>query len=156
VVPSFGQQLERLGSGLGEQLKEQREAADRRQAELAITLGQVARDIQLLGTKCDSLNTQLDDVQEKMYDFEQNKRNNLIFYGVPGEERENRDDLRIKILTLLRLHMNIRREVPISKATRMHTGRRERQGNTTSQGRRCRAAAPWSSPSSRSRTARTC
>ena len=28
------------------------------------------------------------------YDFEQNKRNNLIFYGVPGEERENRDDLR--------------------------------------------------------------
>ena len=28
------------------------------------------------------------------YDFEQNKRNNLIFYGVPGEERESRDDLR--------------------------------------------------------------
>ena len=31
---------------------------------------------------------------ELRYDFEQNKRNNLIFYGVPGEERENRDDLR--------------------------------------------------------------
>ena len=28
------------------------------------------------------------------YDFEQNKRNNLIFYGIPGEERETRDDLR--------------------------------------------------------------
>ena len=28
------------------------------------------------------------------YDFEQNKRNNLIFYGLPGEERESRDDLR--------------------------------------------------------------
>ena len=28
------------------------------------------------------------------YDFEQNKRNNLIFYGLPGEETESRDDLR--------------------------------------------------------------
>ena len=30
---------------------------------------------------------------------------------------------RIKISNLLRLHMNIRREVPISKASRMYTGR---------------------------------
>ena len=33
-------------------------------------------------------------VKDCRYDFEQNKRNNLIFYGVPGEERESRDDLR--------------------------------------------------------------
>ena len=32
--------------------------------------------------------------KECRYDFEQNKRNNLIFYGLPGEERESRDDLR--------------------------------------------------------------
>ena len=91
------------------------------------------------------------------YDFEQNKRNNLIFYGIPGEERETRDDLRscgismwsfqlslikdktqlslyiwwkikllcsrIKIANLLRLHLNIRRELPISKASRMYTGK---------------------------------
>jgi len=85
-------------------------------------LADIARDVSLLSSKCDSLNNQLDDVQEKMYDFEQNKRNNLIFYGVPGEERENRDDLRIKIGNLLRLHLNIRRELPISKASRMYTG----------------------------------
>ena len=33
-------------------------------------------------------------IKEKMYDFEQNKRNNLIFYGVPQEPRENSELLR--------------------------------------------------------------
>ena len=31
-----------------------------------------------------------------MYDFEQNKRNNLIFYGVPQEAREGPDILRYR------------------------------------------------------------
>ena len=30
----------------------------------------------------------VDDINEKMYDFEVNKRNNLIFYGITGEQRE--------------------------------------------------------------------
>ena len=30
----------------------------------------------------------IDDINEKMYDFEVNKRNNLIFYGIVGEHRE--------------------------------------------------------------------
>ena len=34
--------------------------------EEVAALQEVARDVQLLGTKCDSLNQQLDDVQEKM------------------------------------------------------------------------------------------
>ena len=79
-------------------------------------------NIRNVNEKMESVTIQIDDVQEKMYDFEQNKRNNLIFYGVPGEDRENRDDLRIKISNLLRLHMNMRREIPISKASRMLTG----------------------------------
>ena len=30
----------------------------------------------------------VDDINEKMYDFEVNKRNNLIFYGIIGDQRE--------------------------------------------------------------------
>ena len=30
----------------------------------------------------------VDDINEKIYDFEVNKRNNLIFYGITGEQRE--------------------------------------------------------------------
>ena len=80
-------------------------------------------NIKGVNEKMESVTIQIDDIQEKMYDFEQNKRNNLIFYGVPGEDRENRDDLRIKIANLLRLHLNMRREIPISKASRMLTGK---------------------------------
>ena len=38
------------------------------------------------------------------YDFEQNKRNNLIFYGIPGEERETRDDLRSTGISMQSAH----------------------------------------------------
>ena len=30
----------------------------------------------------------VDDINEKMYEFEANKRNNLIFYGIQPEPRE--------------------------------------------------------------------
>ena len=39
----------------------------------------------------------LDRVQEKMYDFEINKKNNLIFYGIPGETRETPPVLMTKV-----------------------------------------------------------
>ena len=68
------------------------------------------------------VNNQLDEVQEKMYDFEQNKKNNLIFYGVSGEERESRDELRVNISNLLRMHLNMKREIPVSRVSRMMTG----------------------------------
>merc|ERR1719277_2791285 len=64
----------------------------------------------------------LDDLHEKMYDFEQNKKNNLILYGVRGRSHENTDSLRRHLSDILRDHLNIRREVPIARATRIHTG----------------------------------
>ena len=35
--------------------------------------------------------------QEKMYEFEANMKNNLIFYGVPQEERETPERLLSKV-----------------------------------------------------------
>ena len=57
-----------------------------------------------------------------MYDFEQNKKNNLIFYGVRGRSHENTDSLKRHLSDILRDHLNIRREIPIARATRVHTG----------------------------------
>ena len=57
-----------------------------------------------------------------MYDFEQNKKNNLIFYGVPGDGKETKDNLKLKIMNLLKLRLNIRREIPLLRASRMLTG----------------------------------
>ena len=43
----------------------------------------------------------VDDINEKMYEFEANKRNNLIFYGIQAEPRETPSMLLGKVLSLL-------------------------------------------------------
>ena len=39
----------------------------------------------------------IENIQEKMYDFEINKRNNLLFYGLKEERRETPSDLLTKV-----------------------------------------------------------
>ena len=57
-----------------------------------------------------------------MYEFEQNKKNNLIFYGVRPRPHENSDSLKSHMAQIFRDNLNIRREVPILRATRVYTG----------------------------------
>ena len=53
-----------------------------------------------------------------MYDFEINKKNNLIFYGIPNEINEKEPYLIQKVKELIRNHMKIRRDIIITSATR--------------------------------------
>lgn len=39
-------------------------------------------------------------IQEKMYDFEVNKRNNLLFYGIREEKKETPTELYTKVLVM--------------------------------------------------------
>ena len=39
----------------------------------------------------------IDDINEKLYEFEVNKKNNLIFYGISGEHRETPSELMMKV-----------------------------------------------------------
>jgi hypothetical protein len=57
-----------------------------------------------------------------MYDFEINKKNNLIFYGIPQEERETGQKLTAKITELMKVKMSIHREISLSNVGRMYTG----------------------------------
>ena len=46
----------------------------------------------------------IENIQEKMYDFEINKRNNLLFYGIKEDRRETPSELLSKVsLSLLQL-----------------------------------------------------
>ena len=49
-----------------------------------------------------SLMDRVEEINEKMYDFEANKRNNLIFYGIPNEARETHSMLRQKVSSPLK------------------------------------------------------
>ena len=59
----------------------------------------------------------VEEINEKMYDFEANKRNNLIFYGVPNEQKEIQPALLQKITHIIRTQLGIRRDIPVAKVT---------------------------------------
>ena len=57
-----------------------------------------------------------------MYEFEQNKKNNIILHGVTTKHPETSESLRKRIVDIFRDNLNIRRDVPVTRATRIHTG----------------------------------
>ena len=80
-------------------------------------------------TRIDSLTDQLDElkssmenVHEKMYDYEASKKNNLIFYGIPKEEKETAKTLILKIKSIIQNRLNIKRYISISGACRLFSG----------------------------------
>merc|ERR1719397_1771099 len=66
----------------------------------------------------DSLSSKVSQMNEKMYDFEQNKRNNLIFYGINQDPGETQESLVINIQKLIKEKMLLRREMNITQANR--------------------------------------
>ena len=54
-------------------------------------------------------------MNEKMYDFEQNKRNNLIFYGIASDPTETSESLAISIQKLIKDKMLLKREMIITQ-----------------------------------------
>ena len=51
--------------------------------------------------------TRVDDISEKMYEFEVNKKNNLLFYGVGSDNRETPDSLIQKVMMMIMMMMLI-------------------------------------------------
>ena len=79
-------------------------------------------NVQKMNDKVERVATALEHVQEKMYDFEVNKKNNLIFYGIPNEGHEKENKLIMKVKELIKANMKVRRELVITTASRMFTG----------------------------------
>ena len=64
----------------------------------------------------------IESIQEKMYDFETNKKNNLIFNGLPNESRETPSKLLATVQEIIKTSMNISRDIGITSASRILTG----------------------------------
>ena len=64
----------------------------------------------------------MENIQEKMYEFESNMKNNLILYGISQEERETGERLVSKVREIIRSHFKIARDVVLTNVTRIYTG----------------------------------
>ena len=67
----------------------------------------------------DDVDFKVDNIEKGLYDFETNKKNNLIFYGVRMEENENMMD---KIDDVLKEYINIGRKLPLKRVSMIQKG----------------------------------
>ena len=65
--------------------------------ELSVKISAASRGSDGTEERIQDLVDRVDNIQEKMYDFEINKRNNLLFYGIKEERRETPSDLFNKV-----------------------------------------------------------
>merc|ERR1719347_514849 len=82
----------------------------------------IGLEISTVKDMLESLSSRVSAMNEKMYDFEANKRNNLIFYGIPNDPQETADTLIDKIQEVLRDKMLMKRDIMITQALRDDTG----------------------------------
>ena len=75
-----------------------------------------------IDTGLDGVRSWIENVQERLYDFDSKLRNNLIFYGISSEERETRDGLLFKIRDVIKSNMKISRELSIVSVSRVLSG----------------------------------
>ena len=65
------------------------------------------------------IDLKIDDIEEGLYDFDLNKKNNLIFYGITLEENMN---LTEKIDNVLKEYLNIGRKLALKRVSIIQTG----------------------------------
>ena len=72
-------------------------------------------DMKQFKDELENVMERVEEINEKMYDFEANKRNNLIFYGIPNEHKEVQPALLQKITHIIKTTLGIRRDIPVAK-----------------------------------------
>ena len=100
-------------------LHEQLEVVDKRFLDLekiagkgnetnSAKIGEIQTKFELLESRFDEISLVMDNVMDKFYEFETQRKNNLIFYGVPEENKESSVQLLAKVREIIRSQFGIR------------------------------------------------
>merc|ERR1712079_928588 len=65
--------------------------------ELELSRKRESEEVELFKTDAEELIYKVNEVSEKIMDFEKNKRNNLIMFGIPNDPHESPSSLDIKV-----------------------------------------------------------
>ena len=76
-----------------------------------------------LTNKVDAITGVYEDINEKMFEIDKTRKNNLLFYGIkPDFLPEIQTQLEKKVHEIMRYNLHINRNVPVVKIARMMTG----------------------------------
>ena len=79
----------------------------------AAKIGEIHSKFECMQKRFDEISNVMDNVMEKFYEFETQRKNNLIFYGVPEENNESTVELLRKIREIIRAQIGIRVNINI-------------------------------------------
>ena len=79
----------------------------------------IEADVTKIRETLSDVDSKIDNIEKGLYDFETNKKNNLIFYGVRMEENEN---MMNKIDDVLKEYLNIGRKIPLQRVSLIQKG----------------------------------
>ncbi|XP_059096614.1 myosin-11-like [Tigriopus californicus] len=74
-----------------------------------------------LEERMDTLDWMYEDIQDRVFEIDKNRKNNLVFYGINGDELDQ-DDCESRIRDLLNTYLQVTREIPLTKVQRMWNG----------------------------------
>ena len=104
------------------QLASQREEIDNLRNKMQGLEG-VDEKLIMMNAKIDAITGVYDDLHEKMHEIDKTRKNNLLFYGIkPDFLPEIPAQLEQKIMEIIKAHLNISRDVPVTKISRMISG----------------------------------
>ena len=72
-------------------------------------------DVEAFKSEGNNLIAQISDISDKVLEFEENKRNNLIFYGIPNDIHETHSTLNQKIVEIFKINLQMRTEIIFKK-----------------------------------------
>ena len=78
-----------------------------------------------VGERMNELDGMYDDMQDRVFEIDRNRKNNLVFYGVKadgGGDVEDPDDCQLKIKHVMNMQLKVTREIPLTRVERLWNG----------------------------------
>ena len=83
--------------------------------------GRMNKVVQNCSERMEEIDHMYDDMQDRVFEIDKNRKNNLVFYGVKGDNTDPDECERI-IKGVMNTHMQVTREIPLAKVIRLWNG----------------------------------
>ena len=83
--------------------------------------GRMTKTVQNCSERMQEIDHMYDDMQDRVFEIDKNRKNNLVFYGVKGHNTDP-DECEKIIKSIMNNFMQVTREIPLAKVTRLWNG----------------------------------